>query len=190
MSEFCGAPKQLCDMTVEELWQLFPIMLTAHNAAWSDWYAQEAARLIPLLPDGTDLYHIGSTAVAGIWAKPIIDILAEIDSSCDLKSVAATIARNGYIIMSAGDARISLNKGYTPDGFAERVFHLHLQYKSEKAEVLFRDYLNAHPDVAREYEQLKLRLWKQFVHDRDAYTAAKTEFVTKYTNLARRDKTE
>ena len=116
--------------------------------------------------------------------------LAEIDSSCDLKSVAATLARNGYIIMSAGDARISLNKGYTPDGFAERVFHLHLQHKSEKAEVLFRDYLNAHPDVAREYEQLKLRLWKQFEHDRDAYTAAKTEFVTKYTNLARRDKTE
>ena len=51
-------------------------------------------------------------------------------------------------------------------------------------EIFFRDYLNAHPDVAKEYEQLKLRLWKEFEHNRDAYTDAKTDFVNKYTALA------
>lgn len=178
--------KKLSEMTTEELWRLFPIFLTEHNAQWATWYAEEAAALKALLPRGAELDHVGSTAINGIWAKPIIDILAEVDGDCDLNSVADVLARNGYIIMSVGPSRVSLNKGYTERGFAERVFHLHLQYKSAKDEVLFRDHLNAHADVAREYERLKLRLWKQYEHDRDGYTAAKSEFVKKYTEAAKK----
>ena len=65
------------------------------------------------------------------------------------------------------------------------MFHIHLQHKSEKDEVIFRDYLNAHPSVAKDYESLKLKLWKQYEHNRDAYTEAKSDFVLKYTALAK-----
>lgn len=78
-----------------------------------------------------------------------------------------------------------LNKGYTPQGFAERVFHIHLRVAGDIDELYFRDYLNAHPEVAKEYERLKLSLWKEYEHDRDGYTAAKSAFVSKYTELAK-----
>lgn len=87
--------------------------------------------------------------------------------------------------MSSNENRISLNKGYTEDGFAEKVFHLHLRLKDDINEIYFRDYLNAHQDIAKEYEKLKLKLWKKYEHNRDAYTNAKTEFVKKYTELAK-----
>ncbi|MDE6401210.1 MAG: GrpB family protein [Clostridiales bacterium] len=187
-TEKANGIKNLADMTLEELWRLFPIILTEHNAEWEVWYSDEESSLKKLLPCGTELDHIGSTAINGIWAKPIIDILAEVERDNDLKSVADVLVRNGYVIMSCEDKRISLNKGYTAHGFADRVFHLHLQYKSEKDEVLFRDHLNAHTEIAKEYEALKLRLWKQYEHDRDCYTAAKSEFVKKYTSVAKRER--
>lgn len=49
----------------------------------------------------------------------------------------------------------------------------------------FRDYLIEHPDVASKYEKMKLKLWKEYEHNRDGYTNAKTEFVQKYTEKAR-----
>ena len=62
--------KTLEDMSLEELWQLFPIVLTSHQDCWKDWYSEEAAALKQLLPAGTKVHHIGSTAVPGIRAKP------------------------------------------------------------------------------------------------------------------------
>lgn len=55
---------------------------------------------------------------------------------------------------------ISLNKGYTENGFAEKVFHIHLRYIGNNNELYFRDYLNEYPKIAKEYEKLKLNLWK------------------------------
>ena len=63
--------------------------------------------------------------------------------------------------------------GYTDNGFAEKVYHLHLRLEGDHDELYFRDYLIEYPQAAKEYEQLKLSLWKQFEHDRDGYTAAK-----------------
>ena len=87
--------------------------------------------------------------------------------------------------MSDHNNRISFNKGYTEKGFAERVFHIHLRLLNDKDEIYFRDYLNKHTEIAKEYENLKLNLWKKYEHNRDRYTAEKTEFVTKYTKLAK-----
>lgn len=87
--------------------------------------------------------------------------------------------------MSEEEQRLSFNKGYTEQGFAERVFHLHLRRAGDNDELYFRDYLNARPQIAREYEKLKLGLWEQFEHDRDRYTEGKTVFVKKYTRYAK-----
>lgn len=178
--------KELCEMTLEELWQLFPIVLTEHDPCWADRYSEEVTHLKSILPPDTVYHHVGSTAIKGIMAKPIIDILIVVNAHEKLKQTAEILENNGYIIMSTGADRISLNKGYTKNGFAEKVFHLHLRLNGDTDEILFRDFLNANPTIAKEYERLKLRLCKQFEHDRDAYTEAKTNFVKKYTDLMKR----
>ena len=77
--------------------------------------------------------------------------------------------------------------GYTSIGFAERVFHIHVQYYSdtESDEIIFRDYLIAHPETAKAYADLKRSLWKNFEHDRDGYTAAKGDFIRTVTERAK-----
>ena len=179
--------KQLSEMTLQELWQLFPIILTEHRAEWRTWFAEEEALLTEILP-GARISHIGSTAIRGIQAKPTVDILVETADDVDWRDVAdGIVGRGGYICMSRSENRMSFNKGYTPTGFAERVFHLHLRRMGDNDELYFRDYLNDHADVAAEYERLKLSLWKQLEHDRDGYTAAKAGFVAKYTKIARQE---
>ncbi|MCH5165464.1 MAG: GrpB family protein [Clostridiales bacterium] len=175
--------KKLCEMTLEELWELFPIVLTEHDDCWAEYYAEEADKLKKILPKNAVINHIGSTAVKGIWAKPIVDILVEV--SGNLTDIAANLINSGYIKMREDENRISLNKGYTENGFAKKVFHLHLRHNGDNDEIYFRDYLNTHNEIAKEYEALKLGLWKKFEHDRDGYTNAKGEFVKKYMAIAK-----
>lgn len=179
--------KKLSDMTLEELWQLFPIQLTEHNEIWSVYYEEMKISVEQVLSDCSivRISHIGSTAINGIWAKPIVDILVEIDKNEDIKKVAALIQSIGFIPMSAESNRISLNFGYTKKGFAEKVYHLHIRCKGDNDELYFRDYLNEFPEISKLYEQLKLSLWKEYEHNRDGYTSAKTKFVNKYTEEAK-----
>ena len=177
--------KKISEMTLEELWQLFPIFLTEHREHWADWYFEEEAFLKRILPQSAKINHIGSTAVDIIWAKPIIDILVEVPSAADLETLKDLIVDSGYICMSQSADRISFNKGYTENGFAEKVFHLHLRYEGDNDELYFRDYLREHPEVAKEYEVMKLELWKKYEYDRDGYTNAKAEFVKKITQEAK-----
>lgn len=179
--------KPLSDMTLEELWELFPIVLTERNESWSKWYAEEERRLVGILPSNNiRISHIGSTAIKDIWAKPIIDILVELPVSILMESVKIILVQNGYICMSEQENRKSFNRGYTSEGFAEKVFHLHLRYEGDNDELYFRDYLNDNPLVAKQYEEIKLSLWKKFEHDRDGYTLAKTSFVTEQTAKAKK----
>lgn len=180
--------KKLSEMTLEELWQLFPIILTEHSDNWKTWYQEEEQQLRYILEgqQAARISHIGSTAIDGIWAKPIIDILVEVPLGTDLQAIKEMLVGNGYICMNSREKRISFNKGYTEHGFAEKVFHLHLRYAGDHDEILFRDYLNAHSEIAKEYEELKLGLWKKFEHDRDGYTEAKAEFVMRCMREARK----
>lgn len=179
--------KKLCDMSLSELWELFPIFLTEHRACWKQWYEEERRRLYALLPARAvaRISHIGSTAVDTIRAKPIVDILVEI-KDMDLRDAAQCLIDNGYLCMSQSELHIALNKGYTEHGYAERVFHLHVRYVGDHDELFFRDYLCSFPEIAEQYEALKLVLWKRYEHNRDAYTEGKTNFVTKYTAAAKK----
>lgn len=103
-----------------------------------------------------------------------------------MENTAKVIEMNGFIRMSTEASRISFNCGYTKNGFAEKVFHIHLRYIGDNDELYFRDYLNEYPQTAKEYETLKLQLWERFEHNRDAYTNAKTEFVKKFTSEAKK----
>ncbi len=179
--------KPLSEMTLEELWELFPIFLTEHKDCWAEWYEDEARTLRSILSPGLELHHIGSTAINGIWAKPIIDILIEAPDMAALSKADKALKAAGYICMSQVGDRVDFNKGYTPEGFAEQVFHLHLRLLGDHDEPYFRDYLNEHQDLAKEYERLKLGLWKQYEHDRDEYTRQKTDFVREHTARAKEE---
>ena len=175
----------LSELTLEELWQLFPIILTEYREEWTEWYREEAGLLADLLPEA-EISHIGSTAIEGIWAKPIVDILVETGENAGWAEISHVLtAQGGYICMAQSEKRMSFNKGYTPEGFAEKVFHLHLRHEGDRDEGLFRDYLNAHAKAAKEYERLKLALWKEYEHDRDGYTAQKAGFVAECMKKAR-----
>lgn len=172
-------------MTLEELWELFPIVLSPHDSRWSDWANEEMQSLRMLLVDYTPtINHIGSTALPDIQAKPIVDILVEVPERVAWPAVKDKMVISGYICMSESDSRLSFNKGYTPEGYAEKVFHIHFHREGDNYEILFRDYLIGHPDAAREYERLKKDLAAKFKNDRDGYTEAKSQFVERILNAA------
>ncbi len=179
--------RELSELTLEELWEIFSIFLTEHRPEWKDYYAEQERILSDALHPFQirRIAHIGSTAIKEIWAKPIIDILVEIDADEDIEAVAKVIERIGFTRMAEKQDRISFNRGYTKNGFAQKVYHLHLRFAGDNRELYFRDYLNAHPDTAKAYEQLKLGLWKQYEHNRDGYTEDKTAFIETYTERAR-----
>ena len=179
--------KELSEMTLEELWELFPIFLIQPNDQWDKHFKEIETELTNLLTGYPvkRISHIGSTAIHGIWAKNIVDVMVEISENADMEEVSHVMEQNGFIRMSEEKGRISLNKGYTKEGFADKVYHIHLRYAGDNDELYFRDYLNEHPQIAKEYETLKLELWKRYEHDRDAYTIAKTDFIRKWTKEAR-----
>lgn len=181
--------KRLQDMTLEELWELFPIILTPHNPQWAIWAKEEMQLLSDILSSYDPIInHIGSTAVKGIHAKPIIDILVELSNGICWNLIKDVMVANGYICMSESDSRMSFNKGYTPAGYADKVFHIHFHRIGDNDEILFRDYLIERPEVAKEYEKLKLSLLPKYKNDRDGYTEAKTSFVRTIVCLAKKTK--
>lgn len=181
--------KELKDMTLEELWRLFPIVLKDHSLEYKTWYEEEKERLEHVLQDHNvyRINHIGSTAVHGLIAKSIIDILLELPIDHDMQEVVRLLEGGGWILMSRDDAQNTLdfNKGYTKNGFEEKVYHLHVKPIGDWGELYFRDYLYDNSEIAREYEALKLSLLERYQYNRDAYTSAKTEFVTAVTRKAR-----
>ncbi len=180
--------KELSEMSLEELWTLFPIILREYSPEYPVWYGEERRRLESLGSAVRRISHIGSTAVPGLLSKPIVDILLETAPGADWGKLSERIRNLGWTLMSdtvRPQRRQSYNKGYTKHGFAARVYHLHVRPAGDWDELYFRDYLVEHPETAQAYASLKQTLKTHFERDRDAYTAAKSEFV-KWFSLAAR----
>jgi GrpB-like predicted nucleotidyltransferase (UPF0157 family) len=124
------------------------------------------------------LEHVGSTSVPGLWAKPIIDIIAGVDGPADAERCRELLQPIGYDDASTGDNPdwyYCLGKGPHSPGF-----HLHLVKEGSqfhRKHILFRDWLRAHPADAEAYTELKIRLAEKYRNDRVAYTDGKTEFI-------------
>jgi len=183
--------KQLSEMALKELWELFPIVLKEYNPQYNEWYEIEKQSIFSNInaDNIARINHIGSSAVVGLISKPTVDILLEVVNDCDILRLIDDLIVIGWGLMKKQDEPIKLtfNKGYTPNGFADKVYHLHVRYSGDWEELYFRDYLIEHADVANEYGILKLNLLKDFEHDRDGYTEAKSEFILKYSEMAKRD---
>ncbi|WP_373897424.1 GrpB family protein [Haloimpatiens sp. FM7315] len=184
--------KELSEMTLKELWELFPIILKEHNTDYKNWYEIEKQKLLSCIDKKNiiRINHIGSTAVKGLIAKPTVDILLEIDNKTNIEQLKNILLQNGWLLMSSQNnpcMRMVFNKGYTKDGFAEKVYHLHVRYNDDWNELYFRDYLIEHEEASKEYGKLKLRLIEKYEHNRDGYTNAKSDFILKYTEKAREE---
>jgi len=183
--------KQLSEMTLEELWELFPIVLKEHNPQYKNWYEDEKQNLLNIVEPETiiRINHIGSSAVEGLISKPTIDILLEIDGSCNVTKLINTLTEYGWGLMQkeSDPMKLKFCKGYTPEGFAEKVYHLHVAYIGDWSELYFRDYLVTYPNVAAKYGKIKISLLKKFEHDRDGYTKKKSDFILKYSNIAKQE---
>lgn len=162
---------------------MFPIKLVKHRTCWHAWFKTEETLLKSIIPTEAKVHHIGSTATLSILSKPIIDILVEAEHG-SFAAIRSMLTLNGYTLMSDTNTRCSLNKGYTPKGYEKRIFHLHLRRFHDNDELYFRDYLNEYPTVAKEYETIKLALYRQYKYDRDEYTKGKASFVHEYTEKA------
>ncbi len=111
--------EKLEKMSLEELWQLFPIFLVEHNEKWIQWYDEERKEILSAMPKECikRISHIGSTAILGIWAKNIVDILVEVNDREDLGVAKNNLINNGWLCMNMTENRITLNKGYTEQGW-------------------------------------------------------------------------
>ncbi|BCN29093.1 GrpB family protein [Anaeromicropila herbilytica] len=182
--------KELSEMTLEELWELFPIILKEYNADYPKWYEIEKDNLLENFNDGiiVRINHIGSTAVSGIISKPTIDILMEISRDSNIAQIEDKLKSMQWNLMNSSETpsfRQTYNKGYTKYGFEEKVYHLHVRYVDDWSELYFRDYLIEHKEVAGEYVDLKMKLKDKYEHNRDAYTNEKAAFVDKYSKIAK-----
>ena len=156
------------------------------DPAWPALFERESARLAPFFPPDTirRIEHIGSTAVPGLAAKPIIDILVGVDDfGLVVDAVAPAMERAGYDYFfrpELGDDGPRYPWFIGRDASGQRVSHIHVALVDDAPQwdrVVFRDYLKGHRDAALEYAQLKRELAARFSGDREAYTLAKTAFI-------------
>jgi GrpB-like predicted nucleotidyltransferase (UPF0157 family) len=170
------------------------IVIVPYNLDWPQIFEQEKNHLLLCLPHDIviRIEHFGSTAISNLSAKPIIDMLVEVSSLEKTRKVIVPIlTAQGYEYFwrpSWGDDVPPYYAWFikrNPQG--HRTHHIHMvEHDFEHWDrLLFRDYLIEHPNLAQEYETLKLRLAKEFPNDRAAYTNTKTEFIVKVTQLAK-----
>lgn len=170
------------------------VAIVAYDPRWPEMFEQERVHLRACLP--ADLLgrieHFGSTAIPGLPAKPIIDMLVEVRSLEETKKrIVPILEAQGYDYFwrpSFGDDTPPFYAWFIKrDKRGERTHHIHMiEADFEHWErLLFRDYLIEHPDVAREYGDLKMRLSDLHENDRIAYTEAKGEFINKVTRIAK-----
>jgi GrpB-like predicted nucleotidyltransferase (UPF0157 family) len=151
--------------------------LADYDPNWPQAFEEECELVGEALGDDmVEIQHIGSTSIPGLRAKPIIDLLAAVESFASIEEYERRLGPLGYHHHShpEEDERIFFWKG-TP-----RTHHLHIvEYATweHQRHIIFRDYLRRHPELAQWYEQIKRELWLAFKNNRPAYTKGKTAFI-------------
>jgi GrpB-like predicted nucleotidyltransferase (UPF0157 family) len=154
------------------------IRLAPYDPAWPARFEREVERIrAACAPLPIRLDHVGSTAVPGLAAKPIIDVLGARPAGSDPTPYVAAMTGLGWA--HRGENGVP-GRDYFRLGDPERTHHLHLFEEGHprwQAHLDFRDALRARPALRREYERLKRTLAARFPEDREAYTSAKAPFI-------------
>jgi len=166
-----------------------PIVVAPYDQAWAGAFATEADAISAALSElPVSVEHIGSTAVAGLAAKPVIDILLIVPDLASLDERAERLTRLGYV--GRGEFGVPGRRFFqktTAAGIRTHQIHAYADGADDiRRHLDFRDYLRAHPSVADAYASLKVRLAERFSADVERYADAKTSFVRDVEHLAAR----
>ena len=183
----------LDNLTAEQIGKLFPIRIVPYNPDWIALFEQEKELIINVLGENITLNieHFGSTSVAGLAAKPTIDILIETPQlNNDTKQfITKKLATIGYENMynAEQENKMTFGKGYDLNADCTQTYHAHIREKSNmpQDEIYFRDYLRQNSEARAEYAKLKYALAEKYSFNREDYTQAKTEFIKEITEKAK-----
>jgi len=173
------------------------VTIVPYDPGWPESFRREKEHLLSSLPDDLirRIEHFGSTAVPGLAAKPIVDIMVEVtDLDATKTCIVPVLEAQGYEYFwrpTHGDNGPPFYAWFIKRDprSGVRTHHIHMvegSFTEHWERLLFRDCLIEHPSVARQYEVLKLRLASASPQDRVAYTRGKTDFIVAVTHLAKR----
>jgi len=169
------------------------VMLCDHQREWEIEAQQTIIKLKEILGDTAKrVEHVGSTAIKAIKAKPIIDIMLSVDSFCELLKYEEKLRKNGFYYRPSASHETQLLFGcgsfYNGTGDTQTHFiHAVLTGSQEEINYInFRDYLNAHMEDAKRYEELKLSLENK---PREEYTKSKNDFINEIHRKAKNQQT-
>lgn len=192
--------KHVSELTPQEFQKTFPITLADVLPEFADWYEEEKASILSVVDakDVVRINHIGSSAIPNIKAKPVVDILLELDGTANVGRIVESLKSIDFGVevsmKKENPFEYLLAKGMTVDGFAEKVFLLHLRYAGDWDELYFRDYLLENPDVAKEYSSLKEQILTEISEGKmermpngqpNGYSNAKFSFVKEVSQKAK-----
>lgn len=155
------------------------VEVVPHDPRWADEFEVEARRLLAVL--GKELlaiHHIGSTAIPGIAAKPVIDVLPVVRSIERMDAMDDDMAALGY--RAWGEYGLPGRRYFTRDSDGKRTHNIHVYARGNREitrHLAFRDYMNAHQAEAHAYGRLKANLAQQFPTDFEAYMDGKNAFI-------------
>lgn len=157
------------------------IIVVDYNQNWSSEYQKEEDSIRSFLQgELVNSFHIGSTSVPGLKAKPIIDILLVVNDINKLDSFSTQFQDIGYEVM--GEYGI-IGRRYFRKGGDNRTHHIHAfqfdNIQEIERHLSFRDYLRQNPEICKEYGELKSKLADQYPRDIDGYGDGKDDFVKK-----------
>jgi len=163
-----------------------PVVIVPYDPSWPRLFEDERTALLDAIGPwlAGPVEHIGSTAIPGLAAKPVIDIMAGVATLDASRPALAAAASLGYCYFPY---RPDIEHWFCKPSPAFRTHHLHLMPFGGAewiATIAFRDYLRARPEIAADYGELKARLARQYRDDREAYTQAKGPFITRVTQAA------
>jgi GrpB-like predicted nucleotidyltransferase (UPF0157 family) len=168
-----------------------PIVVVSYDPAWPLQYEAEKSRILAVIaPYVVCMEHMGSTAVPGLAAKPVIDILIGVRSLSDAPHFLPPLVSLGYDYIQKHEAVFPERRYLHRQENGQHTHHLHMVEPDSnffKVQIAFRDYMRLHPEARDEYASLKLDLAQKFRHDREAYTDAKSAFINAILELAEKE---
>lgn len=154
------------------------IVVVPYENHWNEKFQIEAKRLKAAMPELVKVHHIGSTSVPGLAAKPIVDMIMEVEDIERVDNWNECFEKLGYIVK--GENGISGRRFFIHGTEEKRSYHLHV-FETGNPEIIrhlaFRDYMMEHCEEAEAYATLKRELAEKFTYDGDQYTEGKTDFV-------------
>lgn len=168
-----------------------PVIIAKYNPKWPELFTLERERIFEKLGKlAIQVEHIGSTAVLGLGAKPIIDIMVGIENLNDAEKCISLLEEIYYFFdrnrIEDFPEQRSLDKLSNDTKILLYIVKVNTDYW--KRNILFRDYLRIHPEIAKEYNELKMELVKKYKNNQIAYTEGKASFIKKVKGKASKER--